>query len=131
MYRYTIQCTPEQTLRARALGANIICNGAQDYSKKFPEKFVYINRCDYIIPTVEQMCGWLRREKNIEVWAKNFDGSIHSKPHYETYAIAINKENGHYKWLTNKTPATHDYIRAMRAGIDVALTYLEQEQKGE
>lgn len=52
MKHYTIYCTPEQTKKALELGAPIERDGYED------RPYVYIDGA-YLIPTTEQMIGWL------------------------------------------------------------------------
>ena len=129
MDRYNIQCTREQAKRALALGAGIRCNGSINYSKYFPDKFVYIDGINWIIPTVEQMCGWLRLEKNIEVFA---DRWTYTRYQATSYAHVDITDRYSCKPLIIDPDSMFDtYEEAIYAGIDAALTYLEQQQKGE
>lgn len=55
MNRYTIYCTKEQTKKAIELGAPI-----ELYDNDKCPHFKWWDNFEYIIPTAEQMCGWLR-----------------------------------------------------------------------
>lgn len=55
MYKYTILCTEEQTIKSFALGAPI-----EDYCGLVPT--AYIDGGIYDIPTAEQMIGWMTEQ---------------------------------------------------------------------
>lgn len=59
MNKYTLYCTHEQTKKALGLGAPIERDGYED------RPYVYIDGA-YLIPTAEQMIGWLE-EKGIQI----------------------------------------------------------------
>ena len=56
MEQYTIYCTEEQTNKALELGAPI------EVDFQFNSKTAIINHKAYIVPTAEQMIGWLERQ---------------------------------------------------------------------
>ena len=56
MEQYTIYCTEKQTNKALELGAPI------DVDFQFNSKTVIINNKAYIVPTAEQMIGWLEEQ---------------------------------------------------------------------
>lgn len=63
MDRYNLYCTPSQTKKALELGAPI---KKERIGKCITENIPRLtnndeeNEYDYILPTVEQMCGWLK-----------------------------------------------------------------------
>lgn len=90
---YTINCTPEQTKKALELGAQIERDGFED------RPYVYIDGA-YLIPTAEQMIGWLEEQDGIKditvcktgmwIWGKNHTliegGSTYSSRQESTLA---------------------------------------------
>lgn len=57
MEQYTIYCTEKQINKALELGAPI------EVDFQFNSKTVIINKKAYIVPTAEQMIGWLERQR--------------------------------------------------------------------
>lgn len=108
---YTIYCTLEQTRKALELGAPIIPIKSRRTKETVISKnvieydehtFTYVNS-----PTVEQMCNWLRKEKNIFFIPKKVGDNnyvlIGDLKHFQTY---------------------DSYEEAILAGIDISLVYL-------
>lgn len=126
MHRYTIYCTPEQIKKALKLGApisgSLIVNGV---TYKL-DKCYLANDMVYIIPTTEQMIGWLE-EQGILIDINPIDGL-----HF--YWILRTKElddgSGKYMWESQYTTPEIDGEydtpkEATLAAIDAALEYLE------
>ena len=57
MEQYTIYCTEKQINKALELGVPI------EVDFQFNSKTVIINKKAYIVPTAEQMIGWLERQR--------------------------------------------------------------------
>ena len=119
MNRYTIYCTPEQTKKALELGAPIINYPliSSPYGiPKFEEKGIA-----YIIPTAEQMIGWIEEQ--------GFQFNIHTNMfnEWEVLAFTENTDN------TISEVADSDWketkIEAILAAIDAALEYLTNKKK--
>lgn len=113
MNEFTINCTTEQTKRALALGAPI---SIKTEKVGLPNTSFGYNRNTFIIPTAEQMFGWLRGQ------GFRFDVEESSMccitPH-------INHENHEFIFspISGKNTA-----EAYLATIDVALEYLENKK---
>lgn len=65
--KYSIPCTPEQTRKARELGAPIEVKSIEDAPKEWYGKayFTGMSTCAKI-PTAEEMIGWLEEQEDIE-----------------------------------------------------------------
>ena len=61
MEQYTIYCTEKQTNKALELGAPI------EVDFQFNSKTVIINHKAYIVPTAEQMIGWLEGQGLVSI----------------------------------------------------------------
>jgi len=122
MKNYTNYCTEEQTKRAYKLGAPI--RTFECDNKIARESF--IKRFDAIelegivmgdIPTTQQMIGWLREEKKINITIRNFGNSYRYS--VSTFIngmdVSIYFENNYM-----------GYKQAELEAIDVALNYLEK-----
>lgn len=116
MNRYNLYCTEEQTKKAYELGAPIeILPNYTEYSGFPLVKCKDGNERPCIIPTAEQMIGWLEEQKNIRViciktygdWGYQID--IDSFVFLEKNGFACRKE-------------------ATLAAIDAALEYLMKEK---
>lgn len=112
MDKYTIYCSPEQTKNALELGALIINYpiqmspyGVPKYERQLPSgKWIA-----YIIPTAEQMIGWLR--------AKGFKFIL---------SDAIDGNEGNNWWIGIKGELITQGFSENKelAAIDAALEYL-------
>lgn len=106
MNKYTIYCTEKQTKKALELGAPIERDGYED------RPYIYYDGA-YLIPTVEQMIGWLE-EQGIMF-------NIATNP-FDEYKVIMSKA-GNYdnianiEWNKRRKEAT-------LAAIDAALEYL-------
>lgn len=113
---YTIRCTPEQTKRAYNLGAPIqkgqgIYHGVKTISiTPQHEGSFYV-----IVPTIQQMIGWLRKEKYFSF--NVIDGCYSNIKIKVTFGIELIYED----W--------GDTEKNTLKAIDAALSYLEK--KGE
>lgn len=105
---YTLYCTIEQTRMALELGAQIQIVSSVLHSNNI--KVVSVSNGFAIIPTAEQMCNWLRKEKNIFFTPKKVGDNnyvlIGDLKHFQTY---------------------DSYEEAILAGIDIALEYLSNK----
>lgn len=59
MEDFTIYCTQEQTLKAWELGANLHPLGVDHVDHLFTNYVIEVEGKCYMIPTAEQMLGWL------------------------------------------------------------------------
>lgn len=112
---YTIYCTPEQTKKALKLGAQMETVGKMDDRPSVQNGFVF-----KIIPTAEQMIGWLRtkgctpyvypvrRDEKSVLYARlriNLsDGGVSDAFHGfgEDYSIILAAIDAALEYLTNK-----------------------------
>ena len=108
MNRYTIYCTPEQTKRAYELGAPLEKTSLEYWKNK--------------IPTIEQMCGWLRDKYNIHIYVLQCNNLTYI-PQGNIY------NNGAITQLFDWDYEEYfdSYQQAMHVAIDTALKYLEKE----
>ena len=114
MEQYTIYCTKGQTNKALELGAPI------EVDFQFNYKTVIINKKAYIVPTAEQMTGWLRKEKGLFV-----ELYLNCECCYSFYPIVSTKEDGEIIQLE----AEDDPDMATIVAIDAALEYLTNNKK--
>lgn len=128
---YTIRCTSEQACKAMNLGVILdICNWRYVDT---PLCTTITNNGElighFMLPTAEQMLGWLRQEHNIHARI-DCEGS-------ENYVVQlqfinsrkdINIENPNYKGIIGHKgyPSAPE---ATLAAIDVALEYLSKNKK--
>ena len=107
MNKYTIYCTSEQTKRAYELGAPLEKTCLEVWKNK--------------IPTIEQMCGWLREKHNIHIYALQCRNSTYI-PQGNIYnnGVIIQLFDWDYEEYFDS------YQQAMRSAIDTALKYLEK-----
>lgn len=112
MNRYQIYCTEEQTKKALELGAPLIYieEGRDKYSNLHylyvPQKWGY-----YIIPTAEQMIGWLRTKG---------------------FRFAFDDDTNYWNVCVGNKPITVGYGQTENkelAAIDAVLEYLSQNKK--
>lgn len=107
---YTIHCTPEQAKKALELGAQIV------YINTFVQHSTIETLTDKgyaVIPTAEQMIGWLDTKK------------VHVDVCYES--------DDRYYYVLNYLDTISDFYstrpEATLAGIDAALNYLIKNKK--
>lgn len=135
MKKYAIYCTPEQTKRALELGAPIKIEDTRDrysfvpqYSdsmgcriKKFEDAYKNCY-CDetaaYLIPTAEEMIGWLEKQGDIDCIEVN-----HA---YKWSYDIFNKE--YWKIMKHNT-IYQSRKEATLAAIDAALEFLDKRNK--
>lgn len=113
MKQYTIYCSEEQTKRAYDLEAPI---DECSYSIN-PHIRLGAGRC-LIIPTAEQMIGWLNtHDLNVSVFGSEFRGGFYADFHY---GICVKQLLYQEKRFVSRKEAT-------LAAIDAALDYLENK----
>lgn len=116
---YTIFCTEAQTKKAIKLGAPI--NIFIHTSSESKENYKPIGECiDAVIPTAEQMIGWLRKEKGLFV-----EPYLNGECCYSFSPIVSTKEDGEIIHLE----AEDDPDKATLVAIDAALDYLTNNKK--
>ena len=115
MDKYSIYCTSEQTRKALELGAPI---ETLQYNSTIV-KTVTTFKGFAIIPTAEQMIGWLEEQEDIS----EFDIAIWEKPMWAFRVLLIDKPsiNGMHLFTSRK--------EATLAAIDAALEYLMNNKK--
>lgn len=113
MINYTIYCTEEQTQKALGLGAPI--------KKRYRGTDGLKNFYDQVIPTAEQMIGWLEdgKIKKIRI------DSLSYEDHEEWFYSIFNIENNNISFKRNYTSRPEATI----ASIDAALEYLSNNKK--
>lgn len=117
MDRFEIRCTEEQTLKAIKLDAPILVTPAELY-EELPHFNMAIDgeNASIIIPTAEQMLGWLEEQEPIKEVCVLLIGSWE-------YIISNGSENPlcGFDFNTRK--------EATIAAIDAALEYLSNKEK--
>lgn len=126
MNRYTIYCTEEQTKKALELGAPIKINYHPPFNG---ENFMWLsppadaiawnNSTNCLIPTAEEMIGWLEEQKIFVDIAPCFDISCSWRIESKSY----NK----YEY-TSDIKVCKTRKEATLAAIDAALDYLIYKQ---
>ena len=113
MEQYTIYCTNKQTNKALELGAPI------EVDFQFNSKTAIINKKAYIVPTAEQMIGWLRMQgiHPSVLYSKRKDR--YNVQCFELKDAYIRDEEGAIKNFLS-------YKEATLAAIDAALDYLSK-----
>lgn len=133
MNQYTIFCTPAQTHKALSLGAPIEVFGFEDTSRQMVEIAKQeghleeleseLNKTDhatiigdlaYVLPTSEQICGWLEDVHHIRFNVSRYGGNDD--------ATIFFKEDRRRTFYRIK----RSYKEALLACIDEALDYLIQ-----
>lgn len=136
---YTIYCTPEQTKKALALGAKIktamskynasIANknceqGKESFDEYQKKGIIFLSNgfsaMAYIIPTAEQMKGWLRT-KGFAFGITEYNDGFND---HVFWRVANNQDKRWYK-SDNKLK---DPKEAFLAAIDAALEYLSKKK---
>lgn len=112
MNKYTLYCTEVQTKKAIGLGAPI--EKAETRHDLYNNKYCFVDDIEpaIIIPTAEQMLGWL--EKQYVYINICWDDSI--------YYVQIKSVDKGYLGIGNKIFQTRK--EATLAAIDIALEYL-------
>lgn len=109
---YTIYCTEAQTKKALELGAPIdkarVIDTIEGRSIRIPENYGDF----YLIPTAEQMLGWLRTK-----------GFAFNTTDYHDYVFWSVSNIQNKKWHMHKYKL-QDITEATLAAIDAALEYL-------
>lgn len=110
---YTIPCTPEQTRKARELGAPLnSCYHNDDF-----QNTIKIGSLHYVeIPTAEQMMGWLR--------TKGFGFGITEYIDHVFWRVANDQDK---KWYRSDD-TLKDPKDAVLAAIDATLEYLIEKK---
>lgn len=120
MNRYTIYCTEEQTKKALKVDAPIkITYCAVDLYNR--EYIIGENKCTaIIIPTAEEMLGWMEEQGKITVKVEHFDEE-------DTNWIFVIFTFNERQWVTD---GKNFYSRkeATLAAIDAALDYLLKQK---
>ena len=117
MNKYTIHCTEEQTKKALELGAPLIKYNC--YIHRF------VNPCgvgkeSYIIPTAEQMIGWLEEQENIK------EVIIYCDVTGLNWSFEGYKDNGNYAFVSSNSYTSRK--EATLAAIDATLKYLSNKK---
>lgn len=115
---YTIYCTPEQTKKARELGAPIEVKTIEEAPKDWQGKAYFTGMATCAkLPTAEQMISWLE-ENNIEtIIVCKKDGGDYG---YTVYHTSHRSPLQHF-WFSSRKEAT-------LAAIDAALEYLSNNK---
>ena len=122
MNKYTIYCTEEQTKKALELGAPITHGNSRfDNDELSPIGDMDGVWMYAIIPTAEQMIGWLEEQEDI--YTIEFDKTSITGWRYGVYYKADNKSCCMSK---NKFSSRKE---ATLAAIDAALEYLTNNKK--
>lgn len=119
MEKYTIYCTEEQTKKALELGANLdsayIDDDAPHIIASNPR--VEGNNIAYLIPTADQMIGWLE-EQGLLI------SILHGYETYDKWTFDIDGE----KYVEYETGEYDTRKEATLAAIDAALDYLSKNK---
>lgn len=111
MSDYTLYCTTEQVKKALELGAPILDNGEN------PNVPVMLyNRKGYVIPTAEQMLGWLEEQGIFVEVSKSFIAD------YQSLVHDANTNVFYDEYFLSRKEAT-------LAAINVALEYLTEARE--
>lgn len=132
MSDYTLFCTEEQTRKALELGAPIISYHNACTTDDIPHFTIAEGNGNctlYIIPTAEQMCGWLEEQGMfIEVDSHRPDRILDWRKSIYTFSVVdkfmvICKHGGYNE--TTHFPSRKEVILA---AIDAALDYLKTKE---
>lgn len=115
--QYSIHCTPEQTMKALELGAplKIIDNEYDERIYQFICGNTQNGKALYIIPTAEEMIGWLEEQNDIEEITIQRNRAFHSWAY-----LVTNKRNK----LISSSNRYQSRKEATISAIDAALEYL-------
>lgn len=119
--QYSIHCTPEQTMKALELGAplKIIDNEYDERIYQFICGNTQNGKALYIIPTAEEMIGWLEEQDGI----------------YDIHLLRTADGSWKYEITTKHIPKNKMYgcrksrKEATISAIDAALEYLINNKK--
>lgn len=132
MNRYTIYCTEAQTKKALELDAPLTeipfrTEMKPDTCNKYG--FIHLNNTYFVIPTTEQMIGWLRKEHNIHPRI-DCEGSENYvvKLQFINSSKDLDVVNKSYKGIIGH-PGFPSPEEATIAAIDAALEYLTNNKK--
>ena len=117
MEQYTIYCTKKQTNKALELGAPI------EVDFQFNSKTVIINKKAYIVPTAEQMIGWLERQGLVIIDTFSVTDLIDDLSWY-SYRLRFPWQKEKYNEIKYDSRK-----EATLAAIDAALDYLSKNNK--
>lgn len=126
MNKYTIYCTEEQTRKALKLGAPIISYHNAFTTNDIPHYTIEEGNGNctlYIIPTAEQMFGWLE-DRCISVKAVCFSWCYENKPTWQIHAY---NEPTDF-WDEVAFGHSKSCKEATLAAIDAALDYLSKNK---
>ena len=115
MEQYTIYCTKGQTNKALELGAPI------EVDFQFNYKTVIINKKAYIVPTAEQMIGWLEEQGIGITITKVMSGDLFQ---YMAHVTDIQ-----FRYLGMYGTFYNSRQEATLAAIDAALEYLSKNNE--
>lgn len=122
MNRYEIRCTEEQTKLAHKLGADIpkarVIDTIEGHSIRIPQE----DGDFYLLPTAEQMIGWLEEQKlicNVNIIGSDY--KINWK-----YEINLNLPDG-YDYIGKE--GYNSRKEATLAAINAAFEYLTKNKK--
>lgn len=122
MDKYIIYCTEEQTRKALELGAPITLfsdsgHVTEDTAKKW--HMCVLDSKSYIIPTSEQMIGWLEEQESIK------EVSVFSDVTEWNWTFDGYKEDGGYAFASRDSYSNRK--EATLASINAALDYLNKK----
>ena len=126
MLDYTLYCTEEQTRKALELGAPI--KVVETLSQVINREFFFLkedHKQAVLIPTAEQMRGWLMDKLQVTTWHINYFPTP-EKYGYTIIARDVVIEQGRGA-LTKDLYDSHN--KATLAAIDAALRYLINNKK--
>ena len=118
MEQYTIYCTKGQINKALELGAPI------EVDFQFNSKTAIINHKAYIVPTAEQMIGWLERQGLVIIDTFIVTDLIYD--HLSWYSYRLRFPWGKEKYNEIKYDSRRE---ATLAAIDAAFDYLSKNNE--
>lgn len=126
MDEYTIYCTPEQTKRARELGASIEIKSIEEAPRDWQGKAYFTGMATCAkFPTAEQMIGWLRKKHYIHIRI-DCEGSENyvAQLQFINSSKDLDVVNKSYKGIIGH-PGFPSPEEATLAAIDAALDHLK------
>lgn len=118
MEQYTIYCTNKQTNKALELGAPI------EVDFQFNYKTVIINKKAYIVPTAEQMIGWLERQGLVIIDTFIVTDLIYDHLSWYSYRLRFPWQKEQYNEIKYNSRR-----EATLAAIDAAFDYLSKNNE--